>query len=385
MAEESTQPDSRGSSGQSDKAKRARKPKQTSSGAKFWIFVALLLSLVSLGGAGYLFYQQEFRILPQFASESEFIQDVDSQISELTESISRQKDELIAGLQGLDDEVEDRDGKIERLESEMQQSFEQLTRQLEDVKASLSAIYENQDDETDEWRVQEIIFLMVLARHRIEIDGNVNSALVVWRAVEDQLQTISNPGLFDAKLAIEEEIAALENLVPIDLGDVSSRLLRLAVDVEQLPLDLSAASMLQDDGDDNAMPDQPVEVDSSMGSGLITEVWTDIQSLVRVKKIDPSEQSLLRPDMIINVVENLKSALFAAQSAAIRSDQQLFEANLEYVRASVGQQFSSDSSVVAEFSSEVSALIATDIVLDIPDLSRSIELLEQALESAIVE
>ena len=385
MAEETTEPVSKKSSDQPDTAKRRRKPRQTSAAAKFWIFVAVVFSLGSLSVAGYMFYRQEFKVIPQFASEIEQIQDVESRMSELSEGVAQQKHQLSAEFQKLVEEIDETGAQLKRLESDVQQSDAQFVQQVDGVKASISAIYENQEEETDDWKLDELIFLMVLAKHRIEIVGDVDSALLVWQVAGDQLQQNSDPRLLDAKLAIENEIAALEEMPTLDLGKVASRLLNLANDVEQLPLNLSPTSMMQKASNENAAPDQPVEQGDSAVSRVLSEVWGDIRSLVRVKKIDLSEQSLLKPDMKIHVVENLKLALFTAQSAVIRSDQQLYQGNLEYVEDAIGQHFSPDSSSVVEFSNEIRELIATDILLDIPDLSRSIELLRQALKSGIAE
>ena len=385
MAEETTEPVSEISSDQPDTAKQRRKPRQTSAAAKFWIFVAVVFSLGSLSVAGYMFYRQEFKVIPQFASEIEQIQDVESRMSELSEGVAQQKHQLSAEFQKLVEEIDETGAQLKRLESDVQQSDAQFVQQVDGVKASISAIYENQEEETDDWKLDELIFLMVLAKHRIEIVGDVDSALLVWQVAGDQLQQNSDPRLLDAKLAIENEIAALEEMPTLDLGKVASRLLNLANDVEQLPLNLSPTSMMQKASNENAAPDQPVEQGDSAVSRVLSEVWGDIRSLVRVKKIDLSEQSLLKPDMKIHVVENLKLALFTAQSAVIRSDQQLYQGNLEYVEDAIGQHFSPDSSSVVEFSNEIRELIATDILLDIPDLSRSIELLRQALKSGIAE
>ena len=385
MAEETTEPVSKKSSDQPDTAKRRRKPRQTSAAAKFWIFAAVVFSLGSLSVAGYMFYRQEFKVIPQFASEIEQIQDVESRMSELSEGVAQQKHQLSAEFQKLVEEIDETGAQLKRLESDVQQSDAQFVQQVDGVKASISAIYENQEEETDDWKLDELIFLMVLAKHRIEIVGDVDSALLVWQVAGDQLQQNSDPRLLDAKLAIENEIAALEEMPTLDLGKVASRLLNLANDVEQLPLNLSPTSMMQKASNENAAPDQPVEQGDSAVSRVLSEVWGDIRSLVRVKKIDLSEQSLLKPDMKIHVVENLKLALFTAQSAVIRSDQQLYQGNLEYVEDAIGQHFSPDSSSVVEFSNEIRELIATDILLDIPDLSRSIELLRQALKSGIAE
>lgn len=385
MVEDTIEPVSPKSSNQTETSKQKRKPGKIGVAAKFWIFVTVVFSLASLSAAGYLFYRQEFKILSQFASENEQIRDVDSQISELTDSVAQKTSRLSDEFQKLIEEIDEADEKLTRLESKMQQSDDQIVRQVEGVKASIAAVYESQEDETDDWKLHEIIFLMVMAKHRIEIAGDVDSALLIWRVADEQLRKNSDPRLFDAKLAIENEIATLERIPPIDLGGVASRLLSLASDVEKLPLNLSLAPIARRVDSESEDPDRPDEQGDSAVSGVLSEVWTDIQSLVRVRKIDLSEQSLLKPDMKINVVENLKSALFTAQSAAIRSDQRLYQGNLEYVKDAVSRHFSPDSSLVVEFSNEVSELIATDIVLDIPDLSRSIELLERALNSGITE
>ncbi len=385
MVEETIEPVSQESSDQSATAKQKRESRRISVAAKFWIFFAVVFSLAALSAAVYLFYRQEINILPQFASESEQIQDVDSRISELTGSVAQQNNQLSAEFQKLVDEIDETGEKLKRLEGRIQRSDEQFAQQVDSVKTSISAIYENQEDETDDWKLHEIIFLMVMAKHRIEIAGDVDSALLIWRVAEDQLLQNSDPRLLDAKLAIEKEIAALQGVPTIDLGDIASRLLNLASDVEKLPLNLSPTSMVRRVESENADPDQPVEQSDSAVSGILSEVWIDIRSLVRVKKIDLSEQSLLKPDMKINVVENLKSALFTAQSAAIRSEQQLYQGNLEYVRDTISRHFSPDSPSVIEFSNEINELIATEIVLDIPELSRSIELLEQALDSGTAE
>ncbi len=385
MAEETIETVSQESSDQSVTAKQDRKTRKISVAAKFWIFIAVVFSLASLSAAGYLFYRQEFKIIQQFASENEQIQDVDSRISELSGSVAQQKNQLSSEYQKLVDEIDETGDGLKRLESRLQQSDEQFAQQVDGIKNSISAIYESQEDATDDWKLHEIIFLMVMAKHRIEIAGDVDSALLIWRVAEDQFQQNSDPRLYDAKLAIEKEIAALEGVPTIDLGEIASRLLSLAGDVENLPLNLSPASISRRVDSEDEDSEQPVGQGDSAVSGILSEVWIDIRSLVRVKKIDLSEQSLLKPDLKINVVENLKSALFTAQSAAIRSEQQLYQGNLEYVRDTISRHFSPDSSLVVEFSNEISELIATDIVLDIPDLSGSIELLEQALDSGVAE
>lgn len=385
MAEETTETVSEKSSEQSKTAKQERKSKQSSAAAKFWIFVAVVFSSVSLSAAGYLFYQQEFRILSQIASEREQNQDVNSQLSKLSESVAQQKIQLSAEFQNLVEEIDETGEQLKRLESDMQKSDAQIAQQVGGVKTSISAIYEKQEDETDDWKLHEIIFLMVMAKHRIEIAGDVESALLIWQVAEDQLLRNTDPRLLDAKLAVENEIAALEKIQTIDLGNVASRLLKLANDVERLPLNLSPTSKARKSDSEYSERDQSVERSDSSVSGILSEVWVDIRSLVRVKKIDLSEQSLLKPDMKINVVQNLKTALFTAQSAAIRSDLQLYQGNLEYVEDAIARHFSPDSSLVVDFSNEIRELISTDIVLDIPELSRSIDLLRQALNSGIAE
>ena len=385
MAETTNESVSQESAEKTDSAKQDHKPRQTSAIVKFWIFIAVVLSLVSVCAAGYMAYRLEFQLVPQFSSAIDKIESVGSEISRLGADADTQKDQLGSELQKLTEEIDATGTALTRLEGTVKQSEAQVKQQVDGVKDSISALYQEEGNEANDWKVEEIIFLMIMAKHRVEIAGDVESALLVWKVAEEQLKRDSDPRLLDAKSAIQSEIAALEAVETVDLGSIANRLLSMANDVENLPLNLSPAvigPLVENEDEDT---EQLMEQDDSSYSAALSEVWNDIRSLVRVKKIDVSERSLLKPDMKIHLVQNLQLALMTAQSAAIRTDRQLYQGNLQYVGDTVSQHFSSDSPLVVDFSNQINELIETEISVSIPDLSNSIGLLRQALNAGVEE
>ena len=389
MAETANESETQETPDQPKLSEQTRQRTKSSAAVKFWICVAVFLSLASAGGAGYVLYRMEFQVIPQFSSDTQQIQSVQNQISDLaantSESNSQLETQLEIQLQSLSDEVEETEEAISRLEGVIQQTQSQVTQQVDGVKESISAIYEEQDNDADSWKLEEIIFLMVMAKHRVEISGDVQSALVVWRVADDQLLREADPRLLDAKLAIENEIAALEALPTLDLGNTAQQLVKLANDLEQLPLNLSPTRMFAEAEQREESSSQKEESEADTETGFVSEVWGDIKSLVRVRKIDANEQSLLKPAMKIYLVENLKSALFNAQVAVLRSDQQVYQENIQYVQNAVSQHFSTDSPDVVAFSNQLNSLIGVELELDVPDLSGSITLLREVLNSSVTE
>ena len=385
MAETTNESVSQESAEETSTAKNDHKPKRTSAIVKFWIFIAVVLSLVSVCAAGYMAYRLEFQLVPQFSSAIDQIESFGGEISRLSADADAQKDQLGSELQKLTEEIDATGTAVARIEESVQEFDARVKQQVDGVKNSISALYQEEGDEANDWKIEEIIFLMVMAKHRVEIAGDVESALLVWKVADEQLKRDSDPRLLDAKLAIDNEIAALETAPTVDLGSVANRLLSLANDVADLPLNLSPSVIGPFAENENEETEQLAEQDDSSNSDALSEVWNDIRSLVRVKKIDVSERSLLKPDMKIHLVQNLQLALMTAQSAAIRSDRQLYQGNLQYVGDAVSQHFSSDSPLVIDFSNQINELIETEISVNTPDLSKSIGLLRQALNAGVGE
>lgn len=368
----------------SNAAKMVREPERIGGFLKFWIFIAVVLSLIALGATGYMAYRLEFQIVPQFFSAGDQVEAVSGQIARLTEESGRQSDQFGDQFQKLRSEIDATGTALADLEGAIHESDAQFRQQVAVVKDSLSALYQSERDKENDWQIKEILFLMVMAKHRLDIAGDRDSALLVWQVAREYLGRNADPRLLDAKLAMEAETAALEAIITVDLGDIANRLLMLSAEVASLPLNLSA-TMLPAPAT-NADETEPVtERNGSDSSTILSEVWNDISSLVRVKRVDVSERSLLQPDMKIYLVQNLQLALMMAQSAAIRADRQLYQGNLRYVAEAVGLHFSPDSPMVMDFADRLDALIATDIEVSMPDLSDSIGHLRQAIRVGVGE
>ena len=385
MAEDSSTSVSEQYSGYGKSSLGTGTSRKSSGAAKFWISIAVILSLGSISATGYLAYRLEFQFLPQFGEESQRIQSTGEEVSTLMDGIQRMETQTDDHIQKLAGMIEEYQSSLERLEKTIDDSNIEFANEVADVKESISALYQEQGQAADNWQLQEIMYLLLMGKYRVHFAGDVESTLLLWQVAEKQLQANPDPRLIDVKQAVREEIAALESVHNVDVAGITGTILRLVEDVESLPLNLTGVAPAPASDDREPAPDQAETQESSAVDNVLSEVWTDIQSLVRVRRIDVSEQSLLMPQMKINVVESIRLALFAAQAGALRSDPQLYRENLRFVSDAIRQHFSPESADVIEFASQVSELIDLPVTVDVPELSTSIELLNLALRDKFRE
>ena len=112
---------------------------------------------------------------------------------------------------------------------------------------------------------------------------------------------------------------------------------------------------------------------------MLDEAWQDLKSLVRVRKIDDIALLPLKPGMKAYLAETLKTALFAAQVAALRGEEAVYRSNLEYIQLTIERHYSKNSEEVSVFSEKVEQLIGTPVTMAIPDLSGSLNLLQKVI------
>ena len=83
--------------------------------------------------------------------------------------------------------------------------------------------------------------------------------------------------------------------------------------------------------------------------------------------------------MKLYFVETLKTALFAAQVAALRGEEAVYQSNLEYIQLTIERHYLKSSKEVSVFSEKVEQLISTPVTMVVPDLSRSLNLLQEVI------
>lgn len=273
--------------------------------------------------------------------------------------------------------------KLERRTEELQQALTDTEDQLStvtDTQATLTAGFEKIQNELGrnraEWVVAEAEQLLLIANRRLQLARDVSSALAALRAADRSLELLAHPNLLPVRRALATEIAALESVEKTDIAGLSLRLGSLAEGVERLPLMQELrAQLAQAAPDGSPAGDAPTH---DAGRRWNTRnMWQDILSLVRIRRHGVLEKPLLPPEQQYFIRENLRLILYGAQRALLQGHVPTYQQNLRTASQWLGDYFDTDAQTVAAARAELDKLRGTPVMMELPDISTSLEALRR--------
>lgn len=323
-----------------------------------WLALVAGLALLALGLAGWNAYSNR--------------QDIDGLRLELAKRLAevdaQSKASRAAGDQ-LREVTREASVKIGVLEGKLAESQSQ--------QIALEALYQDLSRNRDEWAFAEIEQTLLVASQQLQLAGNVRAALIALQAADTRLQHMNRPQLLPLRKAISEDIARLKAAPFIDTVGLSVRIDTLIAAVDKLPLaaETRAAPTVATGG-----TPAPAR-ESSAWSRFSSEVWNDIKQLVRVQRVDGADVPLLAPTPAYFLRENLKLRLLTARMALLTRDQSAFRNDLKAAREWLTRYFDARDNAVTSAAGTLSGLQASDVSIELPDLSATLNAL-RALAAA---
>ncbi len=340
---------------------------------------ALALAAGALGIAGYLAYQLKAQVRPQVSAATAAAAAFDEKIVTLTQNSQSINQELIA-LEQLNternmrqrDALDDFGQRVDALDAS-------LDRKIADAAAAVSAQTGASSPAAETWKIEEIAYLLFIARQRLEVSGDVGAALRMWQVAEHQLAQIPDSRLLDVVDQVRVEREALEQLEPVDLSRIATLLFELTARVDALPLRTAPRALL--DSADAAETDALPPADESHLQRAVREIAADLKSLVSIRRVDPAASLPFSPNARPHLADSIKSALFGAQIAALQRADAVYKGNLAYIADTLADHFDSNSPQVEKFSAIVGDLSKVSVTLSAPELDASAALLSAILKS----
>lgn len=235
---------------------------------------------------------------------------------------------------------------------------------------ALEALYQELSRNRDEWTFAEIEQSLLIANQQLQLAGNVKAALIALQNADARLQWMESPKLTALRKALSADIEKLKALPHVDAVGISVRLDNLIEAVEQLPL---------------AMDVRPPPVPSpARGDGsatawvrLLREIWNEVKQLVRIQHVDRPEPPLLAPSQAFFLRENLKLRLLGARLALLARDEQSYRADLRAAQEWLERYYDTDSAAVRQALAGLRNLQASDVRVEVPDISATLEALRR--------
>ena len=280
----------------------------------------------------------------------------------------REQSTLLRDFTQLREQLGEASKRYESQQAQLSEFKQQTITALADTKEKLRNL---ERIDTSYWRLSEAEFLLNQAQQRLFISHDAATAELLLASADNTLSSLRDPQLLPLRQALAQDRAALRKVPQVDREGVYLRLEALSSQVGTLTADnrflQSSASEIQ-------------EGDGTL-QGYIDEIWQRLLSIIRVRHHDQPVEPLLPPEQELYFKQNLQLALVQAQLGVLQSQQQTYVGNLERSFAWVNQYCLSTDPVVASWLEEAQSLMRLEIAPELPDISNSVKLIQQLIES----
>jgi len=347
------------SSSETPKVKEPRAQKTESSGEKtkkksgfgkvLLVLVVVLVSVVGVGAGLWYWTNEKFTALQaEIASSSE------------------SEAESVARMSNFESTTNSLNAKLQQAETESSSLKNQIEYLQQKVDSQNLRILAMSTTSREDWLLAEAEYLLKLANQRILVERNAETAIGLLEEADAILRDMADPDLFPIRKAIKSDLVALKLAEKIDIEGLYLELSALSDTVAVMPLVPESFKFEEDDGQSEIIEDAE---ESTFSKFLNT-----FSSYVRVIDHNDKPAAILPPDATKYLHLNLQFMLERAQIAVLREQQEVYTENLQRAKRWV-QQYFPNSSQANQFVAQLEALSNKQIIVTLPDISNSLELL----------
>ena len=253
----------------------------------------------------------------------------------MQEQLARQSRE--AGTQSVeartlarqaDTDVRDALGKLAALDGRVSD--------LAAYRAQMEELVQSVARARDENLAVELEAAVRVAQDQAQLTGSVEPLLAALRTAERRLARSSDPRLAPVVRTVARDLERVKAASIPDTAGLLSRIDQLLRQVDDLPAanDVGRAGM-----SNGGLRGAPAPAPESWWARLWHNVQTEAQGLLRVSRVERPEASMMAPEQVFFVRENLKLRLQGARLAILARQYEAARSDLAAASASLGTWF----------------------------------------------
>lgn len=284
----------------------------------------------------------------------------DTRLEDLSEQLTSEFKQGLSGVESAASSEAFRLSKsIETLESQLTAAREELSR------------FSSAD--RDSWLLAEAEYLLRLANQRLIMASDAEAAKALLTSADKVLRQLDNTALHDVRRAVAADLAAVRAVPKIDVEGIY---LRLSALVEQAG---SLRIFQLPEREEAPLRDQAQSWKDTLREGYEAAL-EKLSDYIIIRRRDVPMQTLMDPQWEGLVRQNLRMLLEQAQVALLSGNQVLYTESLARARHWVGEFAESDTAAAQALSRELTQLGDEQVSVEMPDLSRSLQALDDAME-----
>ena len=342
-------------------------PAPAKGGSSFVGWLALLLALVLAGAAGWSLQQGMDRE-----------KDLKRRINKLENKTGGQQAKLQGQLQSLEQDIRKqlKTGldAANSASTNQSASLQQFSQQLNAQNKQIAAFSAN---DHESWLRAEAQYLLRLANQRVVMARDTDSALALLDSADGILRQLDDVSLHDVRAAVAAEQAALRAVPKVDVEGIYLRLSALVEQADRLVI----FQMQEQEDQPEAKPEEgDWQVHLERG---YEEAARKLSDYIVIRRRDVPMQALMDPQWEGLVRQNLRMLLEQAQVALLSGNQTLYVESLQRSQHWVAQFFDTDDAAAHAMSREIAQLEGQTIQVVMPNLTRSLQALDDAVSQRL--
>jgi len=329
--------------------------------------VAILFSLLALGGTGYSFYKSEIQARDDDTDLAIKITEIGGNVNRLGDSISRLQSEQNSTAANVVSK--------EQLTTRLLESNSAVDLRFRDVKQGQSELLDavakiNSDlsSGVNDFIISEVSQLLKLANNSALFSSDTRSAIKALQLADIQLKELADPRYSVVRRKINEEIALLEGIAQVDIESVTVKLKSLATRIPSLKLE----------NDVPAISEVVIETQEKP-EGLkaqLKEIWADLVNYNSVQRIDQAPKPLLVPEQRYFLNQNIQLQLAKAELGLVQNRASVYSDSLDVATAWLNEYFDLRDDQVKEMLRQIEELQEISLSQELPSISGSYSVLQ---------
>lgn len=270
--------------------------------------------------------------------------------------------------------------RLQSLEEKLSEQRELIATQQRQIDHNARELLEAGNRTRTDWLLAEAEYLLRVGNQRLMIEKDIRGALAALESADEVLAESDDIGVYPVRQQLAKEILALKGIADVDRTGLYLKLEAAIDSIHQLTDDALAndrAPGFVADTDDNTSG----SADSV--PGLLVEGWDKVKDtlsqVVVVRRLDEPVKPLLSPEQSAYARLNLQLMLEEAELAVLRGHQELYSRALTKASNAINDWYDSSNSRIIALSNTLEELSEKNVDPELPDISRSLELLKSRL------
>ncbi len=269
----------------------------------------------------------------------------------------------------LESEIRKYAGTQDQLRNEIDSK---VTTEINEIEQSIADIKELGSKSYRDWVLSESEYLLQIANHRLQLEGDIDTAKKALRIVDSKIMGLEDPSLLPVRKQLADEISALESTRPPDIHGMVLTLNSLQAMSPQMKLKIS---ILPKNIQKIVQEDNTEKLSIQDWELILDKIWNELKTLIVIKRHDQSLAPVLTVEQQQTIRHILQLKIQGIRTALLNKQAELFMESIRDTLDWLYKHFNDDDPNVILLESRLQEFQAVQLNVKLPDISGSLRIL----------